>query len=165
MVIFAFASICFAQQTDNQSNGQDKMMAQTETQFSAELLDTIDVGKSKRSDSFQLKLNDDVKIGNKTLDRGTKINGRVVRSRKMSKDKDSSLVSLYIGSVNEGSKYFRFNATVVSVGETDQTPGAEIQFSTSPNFQGATIITMKGKNLRFEKGAVFQMKLEQPAGK
>lgn len=138
-------------------------MGQTGTMFSAELLDTIDVAKSKRSESFQLKLNDDVKIGDITLDKGTKINGRIVKSQKMSKDKDTSLVSLYLGSVEESGKYFRFNASIVSIGATDSSGNSEMEFSSSPSFQGATIITMKGKNLRFEKGAMFSLKLDEPA--
>lgn len=165
LIILAFASISFAQQTDANSL-TDAQMSQTEqnaAKFSAELLDTIDVEKSKRSDGFQIKLNEDLKIGDKTLDKGTKINGRVVRSQKISKDNDTSLLSLYLGSVQEKDGYFRFNARIISVTDSTQASGGEMEFSTSPNFQGATIIKMKGKNLRFEKGATLQMQLDQPA--
>lgn len=164
MMILAFAAICFAQQTDadKQMNGQDKMMPPTGTQFSAELLDTIDVEKSKRSDNFQLQLNEDLKIGDKMLAKGTKINGRIVKSKKMSKDKEVSLVSLYVGSVNEGKNYFRFNAAIVAVGDANE-PGETMTFVPAQNFKGATVISMKGKNIKFEKGTIIRLTLDEPA--
>lgn len=163
-IIFAFTFACFAQDGDamKKTDTNEQTQMQTATQFSAELLDTIDVEKSKRSDDFQLELNDDLRIGDKTLEKGTKINGRVVRSEKLDEGKDSSLVSLYLGSVKEGDEYFRFNANIVSIGDSKQSSSEEMQFTTSPNFKGATIITMKAKNLRFEKGTVFQLQVNEP---
>lgn len=167
LAIFAFASICPAQETEpnkpaEQQQQQQQQQEKEAARFSVELLDKLDVEKAARSDTFQLELSDDLKIGDKTLAKGTRINGRIVRSEKVSKDKESSLLSLYIGSVKEGDGYFRFNAAIVAIGSADQTSSGEMQFAPAPNFQGATIITLPGKNLRFEKGTVFQLKLDEP---
>ena len=162
MIIFAFALACFAQDGDatKKSDTNEQMQTQTATEFSVELLGTIDTEKSKRNDDFQLRLNEDVKIGGKTFDKGTKINGRVVRSKKISRDNDTALISLYIGSIKEGDNYFRFNATIVSVTKGDAVTGEEMQFSSSPSFRGATIISMKGKNLRFDEGTTLKLKVD-----
>ena len=163
-IIFVFAFACFAQDGDamKKTDTTEQMQTQTQTgtEFSAELLNKIDTEKSKRNDDFQLRLSEDVKIGDKTLEKGTKINGRVVRSKKTSKDDNTSLVSLYIGSVQEGDNYFRFNATVISVTKAETVAGEEMEFSSSPSFRGATIIKMKGKNLRFDEGTMLKLKVD-----
>lgn len=161
-IIFVFAFACFAQDGDamKKTDTTEQMQTQPATEFSVELLNKIDTEKSKRNDDFQLRLSEDVKIGDKTLEKGTKINGRVVRSKKVSKDDDTSLVSLYIGSVQEDGDYFRFNATVVSVTKAETVAGEEMEFSSSPSFRGATIIKMKGKNLRFDEGTMLKLKVD-----
>ena len=85
--------------------------------------------------------------------------GRILTLKKSANATDNSEVRLLFDFMKKGDSFMNLNALIISVKRTDKP--LEMKFTAAPNFPGATVISQKGKNVRLEKGDVFQIKIQE----
>lgn len=161
LMFFTFVTVCFAQQNDantDEKNGGNVIL-KAGTLLSAQLQQTLDVEKTKSGDDFLLTLNEDVQGNGVNFSKGTELMGRVVRVKTISGDDNISEISISFDFLKNGDDYLKFKASVISAVPEGTKP--EIRFDASPVFKGATVISIKGKNLQLEEGLIFKVKLNR----
>ncbi len=159
LMFFTFVTVCFAQQNDantDKKNGGN-IILKAGTKLSAQLQQTLDVEKTQSGDDFVLTLTEDVAGNGVNFSKGTELLGRVVRVKSVSSDNNISEISISFDFLKNGDDYLKFKASVISVAPEGAKP--EMHFEASPVFKGATVISIKGKNLQLEQGLVFNLKL------
>lgn len=152
MFVFAFATFGFAQNGAENKN----VILKAGTELTAQLQSVVDAEKSKSNDDFILRLTEDLAGNGEKFVKGTELSGRVVRVKTVSPDNNVSEVSLFFDFLKDGDNYLPVKAFIVSADKF-----TDLQFTESPVFKNATIISMKGKNLRFDEGTVFHIKLSE----
>jgi hypothetical protein len=160
-MFFTFVTVCFAQQNDantDEKNGGN-IILKAGTQVSGQLQQTLDVEKTQSGDEFVLTLTEDISGNGVTFIKGTELMGRVVRVKTISGDDNISEISIFFDFLKNGDDYLKFKASVMSAAPEGAKP--EIHFAASPVFKGATVISIKGKNLQLEEGSIFRLKLDK----
>ncbi len=151
-LLFAFCAVGFGQ--SDKSN--KKILFKADTEFSAEIENGLDAEKNKIGEDINFKLAEDLKGDGETISKGSELYGRIVNIQKVSDENDkTSLISVMFDFVKKGDDFVPLTADVISI---EKMPD-EIKFEQSPTFDGGTILTMKGKNIKIDKGAVFRIKL------
>ncbi len=161
---FVFATICLAQQNDPPSveKTSGNLILKSGSKITGTLQDTLDVEKTKNSDDFVLKLSEEVKGGGIVIEKGTELLGRVVRVKSISEGDNVSEISLFFDFVKLEDDFLSLKASITSITEEagDGNKASPFKIDSSTNFKGATVISIKGKNLVINSGSTFQLKLE-----
>lgn len=154
-MLVTFVAFCFANQNapPNGDKDEGEVLLKAGTKMSAQLQQTLDVEKAKTGDDFVLKLTQDVQAVNEVIPKGTELLGRVVRAKAISPDENTSEISLSFDMIKLGDDYLRFKAGLLSGDQAS----AGLTFSASPVYKNATVISLSGKNVRLEEGAVFEL--------
>lgn len=151
-LVFAFCAVGSAQ--TNESN--KKVLFKAETEFSAEIENPLDAETAKIGEDVNFRLTEDFKGENDTIAKDSELYGRIVNVQKASDDNGkTSLISVMFDFVKKGDEFVSLTANIVAVDKSSD----EIKFEPSPTYSGGTILSMKGKNIKIDKGAVFRIKL------
>jgi hypothetical protein len=151
-LVFLFCAVGSAQ-TDESNK---KILFKADTEFSAEIENPLDAEKAKIGEDINFKLTEDFKGENDTIAKNSELYGRIVNIQKASDDNDkTSLISVMFDFVKKGDDFVPLTANIISVEKGLD----EIKFEPSPTYNGGTMMTMKGKNIKIDKGAVFRIKL------
>jgi hypothetical protein len=151
VLLFVFVSLAVAQQDNTKNEGHVILKAGTE--FSARLQNDIDAKKAKVPLDIVLRTTADVE----SLDKNTEVYARVVRAEKTSKENDTSRIGILFDFVKKGNKFLPLDAQVVGVEKN----GEGIEFSESPTFEGGTVLSLKGKDIKLEEGTIIRLKLKE----
>jgi hypothetical protein len=151
-LIFAFCAVGLAQ-----TNGANKkILFKADTEFSAEIENPLDAETAKVGEYVNFRLTEDFRGENDTIVKNSELYGRIVNIQKASDDNDKTyLICVMFDFVKKDDEFVPLTATIVAV---DKSSG-EIKFEPSPTYDGGTILSMKGKNIKIDKGAVFRIKL------
>jgi hypothetical protein len=151
-LLFVFCAVGSAQT----SEPNKKVLFKADTEFSAEIENSLDAEKAKIGEDVNFKLTEDFRGENDTIVKGSELYGRIVDIQKASDDNDkTSLIGVMFDFVKKGEEFVSLTANIVAV---DKGAG-EIKFEPSPTYAGGTMIKTKGKNIKIDKGAVFRIKL------
>jgi hypothetical protein len=151
-LIFVFCAVGLAQTGESNK----KILFKADTEFSAEIEKGLDAEEAKIGEDINFKLTEDFKGENDTIYKNSELYGRIVNIQKASDDnKKTSLISVMFDFVKKGDDFVPLTANIVAVDKSD----GEIKFEPSPTYDGGTILSMKGKNIKIDKGAVFRIKL------
>lgn len=153
-LVFAFCVVGFAQ-TEKSSK---KVLFKANSEFSAEIENSLDAENAKIGEDVNFKLTEDFKGEGDTIVKNSEIYGRIVNIQKASdKNEKTSLISVLFDFVKKGDDFVPLTATIIAVDK-----GAdEVKFEPSPTYEGGTMISTKGKNIKIDKGAVFRIKLSK----
>ena len=103
-----------------------------------------------------IELTEDFKGDGETIGKNSVLYGRIVNIQKPSDKNDkTSLISVMFDFVKKGDDFVPLTANIVSVNEDSD----GVEFKPSPTYEGGTMISAKGKNIKIDKGAVFRLKL------
>lgn len=153
-LIFLLCAAGFAQ-TDKPNK---KVLFKANTEFSAQIENGLDAGIAKIGEDVNFKLTEDVKGEGGTIAKDSTIYGRVVNVQKASDDNDkTSLISVMFDFVKKGEDFVPLTANIVTMEKSADT----MKFEPSPTYDGGTVISAKGKNIKIDKGAVFRIKLSK----
>lgn len=151
MLMFAFVSLCLAQQDNTKTEGSVILKAGTE--LSARLQNTIDAKKANVPMDITLRTTADVE----SIRKNTEVYARVVRVEKTSDKNDTSRIGLLFDFVKKGDKFLPLDAKVVGVEKN----GESIEFNESPTFEGGTVLSLKGKDINLAEGTVIRLRLNE----
>lgn len=167
IILSAAANLGLAQQNNTAPGGGANVILKAGSKISGRLNDALDAEKTKNSDDFVLKLSDEIKGGGIIIEKGAELLGRVVRVQTVSADDNTSEISLFFDFVKTGDDFLTFKASVISITtendakETPDKKASPFKTEISPIFKGATVISIKGKNLMIDAGMVFHLRLDQ----
>lgn len=147
-VIFAFAISALAQ--DQAPKGKVK----ANTQFAAKITRTIDAESSSVGEDVNFVLTSDVQGDGMTIPSGSEVYARIVRVEKFSSDNKNSRISIMFDFVQSGEDFMTCKAVIIGIDQM-----ADVKMESSETFEGGTILTLTGKNLKIDEGKVFQVKL------
>lgn len=151
-LIFVFCAAGFAQ--TEKSN--KKILFKAGTEFSAEIENSLDAEKAKIGEDVNFRLTEDFKGEGDTIIKDSTLYGRIVNIQKASDSKDKiSAISVIFDFVKKGDDFVPLTANIVAVDKSAD----EIKFQSSPTFDGGTVLSVKEKNIKIDKGAVFRIKL------
>ena len=150
-MVFLLAAGCFAQ--------QGKVVLKAGTIILAQLETIIDVASSNTGDDFSLTTAEEITAEGAKIEKGTVLTGRILTIKKSATATDNSEVRLLFDFMKKGDSFLTLNALIISIKRTDKP--LEMKFASAPNFSGASVITQKGKNIRLEKGDIFQIKIQE----
>ena len=150
-LVFAFCAVGSAQT----GGSNKKVLFKAGTEFSAEIENEFDAEKAKIGADINFRLTEDFKGENDTIVQGSELYGRIVNIQKASSDDKISTITVMFDFVKKGDDFVSLTANIVAV---DKNPD-KIKFEKSPTYDGGTILSMNGKNIKIEKGAVFRIKL------
>jgi hypothetical protein len=132
---------------------------QSGTRLAAELQNTVDVRKAKIGDEVILKTTQAIKSEGRTVvNKGARLLGRVTEVGQRTKASGESRIG--IGSA--------VDATGRTVGGATAGTGRslgriQITESSSTSAEGGVVLSLRGENLRLEKGLTFNLLLNQSA--
>ena len=138
---------------------QGKVVLKAGTIILAQLETIIDVASSNTGDDFSLTTAEEITAEGAKIEKGTVLTGRILTLKKSATATDNSEVRLLFDFMKKGDNFMTLNGLILSVKRADKP--LEMKFASVPNFQGATSITQKGKNIRLEKGDIFQIKIQE----
>ena len=151
-LLLVFCAIGFAQS----DNPNKKILFKAGTEFSAQIENRLNAEENKIGEDLNFKLTEDFVGNGHTISKGSELYGRIVNVEKASdKNEKTSLISVMFDFVKEGDDFVALSAHVVSI----ENLTGEVKFESSPTFEGGTVISAKGTNIKIDKGAVFRIKL------
>lgn len=151
-LIFLLCAAGFAQS----EKPNKKVLFKANTEFSAQIENDLDAENAKVGEDVNFKLTEDVKGNGDTIAKDSTIYGRVVNVQKPSDENDkTSQISVFFDFVKKGEDFVPLTANIVTMEKSAD----GIKFAPSPTFDGGTVISAKGKNIKIDKGAVFRIKL------
>lgn len=151
-LIFVFCAVGFAQT----ESSNKKVLFKADSEFSAEIEKGLDAEKAKIGEDVNFKLTEDFKGEGETISKNSELYGRIVNIQKASdKNENTSLISVMFDFVKKDGDFVPLTANIVSVDKETE----DVKFKPSPTYEGGTMISMKGKNIKIDKGAVFRIKL------
>lgn len=151
LFVFSF-TFGFAQN----GGSSEKTIFKADTEFSAQVESEIDAERDKIGKDINFIITEDVKGEGTSIQKGSALYARIVNVQKSSKDNENiSKISILFDFVKKDDDFVPLTAGIVSI--EGNPPG--ILLEQSPTFDGGTILSMKGKNLRVDKGKIFRIKL------
>ena len=138
---------------------QGKVVLKAGTLILAQLETIIDVASSNVGDDFSLTTAEEINAEGAKIEKGTVLTGRILTIKKSATATDNSEVRLLFDFMKKGESFMTLNALIIAVKRNDKP--LEMKFASAPNFSGASVITQKGKNIRLEKGDIFQIKIQE----
>ncbi len=148
-LILVFSALAFPQ---DGSAAKGKVKANT--QLSAKITKTIDAESSNVGEDVNFVLTGDVQGDGMTIPGGSEIYARIVNVEKLSADSKNSRISIMFDFVQSGEDFMTCKAVILGI-ETM----ADVKMESSETFEGGTILTLSGKNLRIDEGKVFKVRL------
>jgi len=79
---------------------------------------------------------------------------RIVNVQKLSDNNKRSKISIMFDFVQSGEDFMNCKAVIVGIDQM-----ADVKMESSETFEGGTILTLTGRNLKIDEGKVFQVKL------
>ncbi len=151
-LLLVFCAVGFAQS----DKPNKKILFKAGAEFSAQIENGFNAEENKVGDDLNFTLTGDFVGDGHTIIKGSELYGRIVNVEKASdKNKKTSLIIVMFDFIKDGDDFVQLNAHIVSI---ENMPG-EVKFESSPTFQGGTVISAKGTNIKVDKGAVFRIKL------
>ena len=151
-LLAVMCAIGFAQS----DNSKKKILFKVGTEFSAQIENQLNAEENKIGDDLNFTLTGDFVGDGHTIVKGSELYGRIVNVEKASdKNEQTSLISVMFDFVKDGDDFVPLNANIISI----ENMPVEVKFESSPTFEGGTIISVKGTNIKVDKGAVFRIKL------
>ena len=151
-LVFLLFSVALGQQTDGKVvfKANSEFPIQLETAFST---DKIGVG-----DEVDFTLAEDVtgENGEKIL-KGATVFGRIVELEKISAKNETTKVTVLFDFIKSTDKFYSIVGMITTI-----TPNADnIKMTPCKKFVGGTILSLKGKEIQFDKGKIFRIKLTE----
>ncbi|MGI9056180.1 MAG: hypothetical protein ACR2F2_10315 [Pyrinomonadaceae bacterium] len=151
-LLLAVCAIAFAQS----DNSNKKILFKAGTEFSAQIENGLNAEESIIGEDLNFTLTGDFVGDGHTVSKGSELYGRIVNVEKASdKNEKTSRISVMFDFVKDGDDFVPLSANIVSI---ENLPD-KVKFESSPTFEGGTVISAKGTNLKIDKGAVFSIKL------
>ena len=138
---------------------QGKVVLKAGTLILAQLETIIDVASSKVGDDFSLTTAEEINAEGMKIEKGAVLTGRILTIKKSATATDSSEARLLFDFMKKGESFMTLNTLIIAVKRNGKP--LEMKFASAPNFSGASVITQKGKNIRLEKGDIFQIKIQE----
>ena len=113
--------------------------------------------KLKIGDDLNFTLMAPIVVGALTIPEGTEILGRVLEVEKFDKKKGQAHVVMMFEFVKVGEEFYFVKATIDSTAEKK----AGLSFAKSKDFEGGTVVLMKGKELSIAPGTSFNVKIAE----
>jgi hypothetical protein len=148
-VILVFAAIAFAQ-----DGSEAKGKVKANTQLTAKITKTIDAESCNIGEDVNFVLTGDVQGDGMTLAGGSEMYARIVNVEKLSGDRKNSEISIMFDFVQSGEDFMTLKAVILGIENM-----ADVRTETSDTFEGGTVLSTKGKNLKINEGSVFTVKL------
>jgi hypothetical protein len=125
------------------------------TELSVLLIDSISTGKNKTGDQFLASLAEPIVVDGRTIvDRGTKVQGRVVDAEGSGRVKGTANIRLVLTSILDGAKTYPI-VTKPFVAEAEKTKGRDAGIIGGAAGVGAAIGALAGGKSGAAKGAVI----------
>jgi hypothetical protein len=155
-LIFVFCAVGFAQNGDaGKEESKKKVLFKADSEFSAELETPIDAEKAKIGEDINFKLAEDFKGQGEKISKDSPLYGRIISLQKASDGNEkTSSISVRFDFVKHGDDFVPLTASIVSV----EKAAAEVKVEPS-DMDGGTVLSLKGDNLKIDKGAIFRIKL------
>ena len=151
-LIFLCFGFCFAQNSESDK----KIIFKADTEFSAEIENAINAETNKIGEDVNFKLTEDFKGEGETILKGSELYGRIVDIQKPSAaNKETALVSVIFDYVKKDGDFLSLTAKIISIDKNAE----KIECKPAQGYYGGTTLSIKGKKLVIDKGAVFRIKL------
>ena len=147
-VVVTFATCVLAQ------SEPPKGKVKANTQFAAKITKTIDAESSNVGEDVNFVLTNDVQGDGMTIPSGSEIYARIVKVKKLSGQNKNSMISIMFDFVQSGEDFMNCKALIIGIDQM-----ADVKMESSDTFEGGTILTLTGKNLKIDEGKIFQVKL------
>jgi hypothetical protein len=154
-LIFLLAAICFGQQTGGNPGNKGKVLFKANTQFPAQIDTDVFTEKNKIGDDVNFILTEDVVGDGDKIEKGSILYGRIVGIEKIAPKNDISKVCIMFDFVKKGEEFVSLVASIISI----EASAEDIKFNASPTFSGGTVLSLKSKEIRLDKGKIFHVKL------
>jgi hypothetical protein len=151
VLILVFAAFSFAQ---GESSAKGKVKANT--QLTAKITKTIDAANCNIGEDVNFVLTGDVQGDGMMIPGGSEMYARIVNVEKLSEKNKNSQISIMFDFVQSGEDFMTLKAIILGVEQM-----ADVKTEISDTFEGGTVLTIKGKNLKIDEGSVFSVKLIQ----
>ena len=119
----------------------------------------IDSSVLKMGDELNFTLADDLVVGGTTIPRGTEVLGRVLESAQYdAKSRTSHVVVMFdfLKVLKEEEEYYYvMQARIENAAETVK----GLRIAISKEFEGGTVLSMRGGDLKLAQGTVFEIKV------
>lgn len=116
----------------------------------------IDSSVLKMGDELNFTLTNDLVVNGTTIPSGTEILGRVVESEKYDAKSRSSHVVVMFDFLKVGEEtYYVMQARIENAEEAVE----GLNIAKSEEFEGGTVLSMKGSDLKMGQGSVFRIKV------
>ena len=119
----------------------------------------IDVAGSNAGDDISLTTAEEINAEGAKIEKGTVLTGRILALKKSAAATDNSEVRLLFDFMKKGDNFMSLNGLILSIKRSDKP--LEVKSAAAANFPGASVITQKGKDIRLEKGDIFQIKIQE----
>lgn len=149
-LVLSFAFLALAQ---DDSTSKGKISA--ETQLTAKIQKTIDAESSSIGEDVNFVLTSDVVGDGMKIPSGSEMYARIVNVEKISDSNKNSKISILFDFVQAGEDFMTLKAVIIGI---EQMP-EDVKFETSDTFDGGTVLSLRGKNLKIDEGKVFRVKL------
>lgn len=145
-------TITYGQQ--NEGN-QEKVVFKSNTEFSIQLDSAVDSENNKVGDDLKFILTEDVISEGNKLEKGSIVFARIVNVAKISDKNDTAKVCIMFDFVKKGEEFISVVAAITAIDPNTEA----IKFAASPTISGGTTLSLKGKEIKLDKGRVFHIKL------
>lgn len=150
MAFFMF-SISFGQGSDS----QEKVIFKANTEFSIQLDTAVNSEKNAVGDDVNFLLSEDISGDGKKILKGSVVYGRIVSVEKLSPKNDTAKACIMFDFIKNGEEFISLVATIVSL-----EPNTEaIKLNPSKTYSEGTTLSLKGGEIKVDKGVVFRIKL------
>jgi hypothetical protein len=151
VLMLVFAAFTFAQ---DGSVAKGKVKANT--QLTAKITKTIDAANCNIGEDVNFVLTGDVQGDGMTIPSGSEMYARIVNVEKLTDRNKNSQISIMFDFVQSGEDFMTLKAIILGVEQM-----ADVKTETSDTFEGGTVLSTKGKNLKIDEGSVFSVRLIQ----
>lgn len=149
-MILTLFSLGFAQQEENKG----KVVLKAGTEFTVLLKKSMDTTKSKVGEDVSFVMVESVNGENMAFAKDTPVEGRIVRVQKFAPETPSQ-ISLFFDFIRNEDKFLMLKAEVISIEDNQN----KIELSTSPTFEGGTVLSVKDKDFQLNDGTVMRVKV------
>lgn len=155
-LLFVFGLVLsLAFYTAAQGGTEKKGKVNAQTQFTAAVEKVIDAESSSVGDDLNFKLAEDLKGDGITILKGSEILGRIVSIEQLSAKNKASRVSIMFDFVQSGEDFMPCAAVIVGIEQLAD----DVKLERSKAYEGSTVLSLQGKNIKIGKGKLFRIKL------
>ncbi len=136
---------------------EGKVVIKANTEFSIQLDSSVYSDKNAVGDDIKFVLADDINNDADKIPKGSIIFARIVNIEKISPKNDTAKVCVMFDFIKKGEEFITLEAAIVSL---EPNPEA-VKLTASTVYSGGTTLSLKGKDIQFDKGKIFKAKVKK----